>query len=79
MDSPLERLFREFDREALSRRELLRALGLAAIALPAVSWAQGGDSTALRARPGRAQGDTTHAPAPFEPSSLRSFHPITAV
>ena len=72
MDSPLERLFREFDREALSRRELLRALGLAAIALPAVSWAQGGDSTALRARPGRAQGDTTHAPAPFEPTGWKT-------
>lgn len=73
MDSPLDRLFREFDRGAMSRRELLRALGLAAVAVPAVSWAQGGDSTTLRvARGNRVPGDTTHAPAPFEPTGWKT-------
>ena len=68
MDSSIDRLLSEFDRGAMSRRELLRALGLAAVAMPAMSWAQAGDGTAARGRGNRAPGDTTHVPAPFEPT-----------
>src|SRR5439155_23223584 len=46
MDNPIERLFREFDNGRISRRDLLRALGLAALAVPAVSRAQGGGGRA---------------------------------
>jgi catechol 2,3-dioxygenase-like lactoylglutathione lyase family enzyme len=72
MDSPIDRLFREFDRGTISRRDLLRALGLAAVAAPAMSWAQGGDTTAGRGRLGRPAGDTTHVPAPFEPTGWKT-------
>ncbi|HEX4684908.1 MAG TPA: hypothetical protein VH277_19470, partial [Gemmatimonadaceae bacterium] len=69
MDNPLDRLFREFDHGRLSRRDLLRALGLAALALPACSFAQGGsDSTTRRGRGNRAPGDTTRAAHPFDPT-----------
>ena len=61
MDNPIDRLFREFDKGMLSRRELLRALGVAAIAIPASSFAQGGGhdrrsrARARQSRAGRAR------------------------
>ena len=55
----LEQLFRDFDGGRISRRELFRALGLTAFAVPLVARAQGG---------GRANADTTHVLAPFEPT-----------
>ena len=75
MDHPLDRLFKEFDRGHLTRRELFRALGLAAIAAPAASFAQGrsgGDSTGRGGRANRAPGDTTHAPAPFDATGWKT-------
>jgi catechol 2,3-dioxygenase-like lactoylglutathione lyase family enzyme len=75
MDNPIDRLFREFDKGMISRRELLRALGVAAIAIPASSFAQGGDTTAGRGRLGRgnrAPGDTTHLPPPFDPTGWKT-------
>jgi catechol 2,3-dioxygenase-like lactoylglutathione lyase family enzyme len=68
MADPIDDLFGDFDTGRISRRELLRALGLAAVAaMPAASLAQGrgADSTG-RGRGNRAPGDTTHAPAPFD-------------
>src|SRR5579871_6741186 len=76
MDSLFDRLFRDFDAGRLSRRELLRMLGVAAIAVPAASFAQqtGRDSTGRggRGRGNRAPADTTHAPAPFEPTGWKT-------
>jgi catechol 2,3-dioxygenase-like lactoylglutathione lyase family enzyme len=54
---------------------LLRALGLAAIAAPmarAAAFAQGGADTTRRGRGNRAPGDTTHAPAPFDPTGWKT-------
>ena len=51
MDSPIDRLLQEFDKGRITRRDMLRALGLAALAVPAASFAQGtgrGDSTRSR-------------------------------
>ena len=61
---PIEKLFQDFDAGRLSRRDLLRAIGLAAIGLPMLARAQGG-------RRG-APADTTHAPAPFEPTGWKT-------
>jgi len=75
MDHPLDRLFREFDRGHLTRRELFRALGLAALAVPAASFAQGragGDTTGRGGRANRAPGDTTHVPAPFDATGWKT-------
>ena len=70
--NPIDKLLLELDSGQVTRRDLLRALGLAALAVPAVSFAQGGDSTARRGRGNRAPGDTTHAPAPFDPTGWRT-------
>jgi catechol 2,3-dioxygenase-like lactoylglutathione lyase family enzyme len=74
MDSPIDRLFRDFDRGRITRREMLRALGLAALAVPAASFAQGtrGDSTGRGGRGNRAPADTTHAPAPFDATGWKT-------
>jgi len=48
MENPIDRLFREFDSGRVSRRELLRALGVAALAIPASAFAQ--DTTSGRGR-----------------------------
>jgi len=78
MDSPTDRLFREFEKGMLSRREALRALGLAALAFPAATFAQGtggragADSTGRGGRGNRAPGDTTHVPPPFDPTGWKT-------
>jgi catechol 2,3-dioxygenase-like lactoylglutathione lyase family enzyme len=75
MDSPIDRLFRDFDRGRISRREMLRALGLAALAVPAASFAQGagrGDSTRRVQRGNLLPADTTHAPAPFDATGWKT-------
>src|SRR5581483_524785 len=69
MDNSIDRLFHEFDEGTLSRRELLRALGLLALAVPAASFAQQGGG---RGRGNRAPGDTTHLPAPFDPTGWKT-------
>src|SRR5438034_11176235 len=73
MDNPIDRLFRDFDTGRITRRELLRALGMAALAIPTVSFAQrGADSTGRGGRGNRAPADTTHAPAPFDPTGWKT-------
>ena len=70
MNNVIERLFRDFDDGRISRRELLRALGLSLLAVPSIGLAQaggraGGDSTGGGRGRGRgAPADTTHAAAP---------------
>lgn len=79
MNNVIERLFRDFDDGRISRRELLRALGLSLLAVPSIGLAQsggraGGDSTGGRGR-GRAGGapaDTTHAAAPFDSTGWKT-------
>ena len=39
MDSPIDRTFRDLHKERISRRELFRVLGLAALAVPAATLA----------------------------------------
>jgi catechol 2,3-dioxygenase-like lactoylglutathione lyase family enzyme len=81
MDSVIERLFREFDSGRITRRDLLRALGMAVLALPSVSLAQGGGGRAGGdttgggrggGRGNRAPADTTHAPQPFDPTGWKT-------
>jgi catechol 2,3-dioxygenase-like lactoylglutathione lyase family enzyme len=81
MNDMMERLFRDFDSGRISRRELLRALGLSMLAIPTVGLAQGGGGRAGRdstgggrggGRGNRAPADTTHAPAPFEPTGWKT-------
>ena len=67
MNDPIDRLFRDFDDGRISRRDLLRALGLAALAVPVAAFAQGGAG-----RGNRAPGDTTHAPAPFDATGWKT-------
>ena len=68
MDEELDRLFSDFDGGRLSRRDLLRALGLAALAVPGLSLAQGGAG----GRGNRAPADTTHAPPPFDATGWKT-------
>ncbi|MGH7620277.1 MAG: hypothetical protein ACREPM_23925, partial [Gemmatimonadaceae bacterium] len=73
MTNELERLFGEFDGGRLTRRELLRALGLAVLAVPSLSLAQ--DTTGRgrgRGRGNRPPADTTHAAAPFEATGWKT-------
>jgi catechol 2,3-dioxygenase-like lactoylglutathione lyase family enzyme len=73
MNDPFDRIFRDLDRDQMSRRELFRVLGLAALAVPAASFAQGGgDTTGRGGRGNRAPADTTHALAPFEPTGWKT-------
>ncbi|HEX3868025.1 MAG TPA: VOC family protein, partial [Gemmatimonadaceae bacterium] len=72
MDNPVDRLFGEFDNGRISRRELLRALGVAALAIPAASFAQAGRDSTGRGRGNRPPADTTHAPAPFEATGWKT-------
>ena len=79
MSNPIERLLREFDEGRISRREVLRALGLSLVAIPSIGLAQGGggraggDSTGRGGgRGNRAPADTTRAPAPFEPTGWKT-------
>jgi catechol 2,3-dioxygenase-like lactoylglutathione lyase family enzyme len=65
MSPDLSRLFEEFDRGRLSRRQLLKALGVAAVAFsPAAALAQ-------RAT-GGPKPDTTPAPLPFAPTGWKT-------
>jgi catechol 2,3-dioxygenase-like lactoylglutathione lyase family enzyme len=64
MDNVIERMFRDFDEGRISRRDLLRALGLTVLAAPSLAWAQ--------ARADRPPADTTHAPQPFEPTGWKT-------
>mgnify|MGYP001565237565 CR=1 FL=1 len=62
MSNHLTKLFNDFDRGALSRRQLLQALGIAALVQPASAFAQG---QCGGARKGTPECDPTPAKAPF--------------
>ena len=65
MSAHLSTLFDDFDRGRLSRRQLLKALGLAAAIRPASAFAQG---QCGGARAGLPECDPTPAKLPFEPT-----------
>ena len=62
-------LFEAFDRGRISRRQLLVALGLAAVVRPASAFAQGQCGGARAGTPGC---DTTPAQLPFEPTGWKT-------
>lgn len=64
MSTNLPQLFRDFDRGVLSRRQLLQALGMAALVQPPSAFAQGQCGDALEGTP---PCDPTPAKAPFAP------------
>ena len=69
MDDVLTRLFENFDRGMLTRRQLLQALGLAAVAAPVSAFAQG---RCGGGRAGTPECDTTPAPLPKIVPSFRA-------
>jgi catechol 2,3-dioxygenase-like lactoylglutathione lyase family enzyme len=81
MDTSLTRLFSDFDEGRITRRELLQALAVAGLAVPAASFAQvraGGAGGAGATPPaaggggGRAARDTTPAPPPFQATGWKT-------
>jgi len=73
MDDSVKEIFDDFDRGVLSRRQLLQALGLAAVGatLPASIFGQG---RCGGANAGRAGCDTTPAPPPFAPTGWKTVY-----
>ena len=72
MDDAIARMFRDFDRGTISRRQLLQALGFAAAAaVPLDLFAQG---RCGGARAGTPECDTTPAKAPFEPTGWNTVY-----
>ena len=65
----LKKLFSDFDRGALSRRQLLQALGMAALVQPASAFAQGQCGGAKKGTP---ECDPTPAKAPFAPTGWKT-------
>src|SRR6478672_6135016 len=77
MSDRLARLFHEYDRGRISRRQLLQALGLAVAVRPIAALAQGqGQGQAQGQAQGGRQGqpaDTTPAPLPFEATGWKTM------
>jgi len=69
MSTDLQSLFNAYDRGLLSRRQLLKALGLAAAIRPASALAQG---SCGGARAGTPECDPTPAKLPFEPTGWKT-------
>lgn len=69
MDDALTKLFGEFDRGTVSRRQLLQALGIAVVASPMAAFAQGscGGENA-----GTPRCNTTPFPPPFDPTGWKT-------
>src|SRR6185295_16583356 len=63
------KLFNNFDRGTISRRQLLQALGIAAVAAPMSAFAQG---QCGGARAGTPECNTTPAKAPFESTGWKT-------
>src|SRR4051812_48260548 len=66
---PLEKMFAEFDRGTVTRRQLLQALGLAAVAAPMAAFGQG---SCGGARAGVGQCDTIPFKDPFQPTGWKT-------
>ena len=69
MSADLATLFNDFDRGRLSRRQLLKALGIAVAIRPASAFAQG---QCGGARAGTPECDPTPAKLPFEPTGWKT-------
>ena len=69
MSAEVTRLFQDFDRGIMSRRQLLTALGIAVVIQPVPAFAQG---QCGGARAGTPQCDTTPAELPFEPTGWKT-------
>jgi catechol 2,3-dioxygenase-like lactoylglutathione lyase family enzyme len=69
MSADLTKLFHEFDRGRMSRRQLLQALGLAVAVRPAAAFAQGQCGGARAGTPGC---DTTPGKLPFEATGWKT-------
>ncbi len=69
MPEILTRLFKEFDHGTISRRQLLQALGIAAVAAPVSALAQG---RCGGTRAGSPECDRTPAKPPFEPTGWKT-------
>src|SRR3984893_15112416 len=69
MSAHLATLFNDFDRGRLSRRQLLKSLGLAVAIRPASAFAQG---QCGGARAGTPECDPTPAKLPFEPTGWKT-------
>ena len=69
MDDALTSLFRDFDRGAISRRQLLQVLGIAVVASPLSAFAQGSCGGANAGSP---RCDMTPFPPPFEPTGWKT-------
>ena len=69
MDDVLTRLFGEFDRGNVSRRQLLQALGIAVVASPMAAFAQGSCGGANAGTP---RCNTTPFSPPFEPTGWKT-------
>jgi catechol 2,3-dioxygenase-like lactoylglutathione lyase family enzyme len=69
MDDALNELFHKFDRGSISRRQLLQAVGIAAVAGPVTAYAQG---RCGGANASSATCDTTPANAPFESTGWKT-------
>ena len=69
MSNDLSRIFNDFDRGVLSRRQLLQALGIAALVQPASAFAQGQCGGVKKGTP---ECDPTPAKAPFAPTGWKT-------
>ena len=69
MSTELVKLFSDFDRGRISRRQLLAALGIAVAVRPAAAFAQG---QCGGARAGTPECDPTPARLPFEPTGWKT-------
>ena len=72
MSDELTRLFSAFDRGALSRRQLLQALGIAVVGAPLAKLAEPLQGRCGGANAGTPACDTTPAPLPFEVTGWRT-------
>lgn len=69
MEDALTRLFNDFDRGKVSRRQLLQALGIAAVATPVAAFGQG---SCGGAKAGTPQCNTKPFPPPFESTGWKT-------
>jgi len=72
MDDTLARLFNNFDRGVITRRQLLQALGIAAVGAPLAGAL--GQGRCGGARAGTPECDTTPLPPPFEPTGWNTVY-----
>ena len=72
MNDELARLFNNFDRGTITRRQLLQALGLAAVVVPISRALPQGSCGPTNPRAGTAACDTTPAKSPFEPTGWKT-------